>query len=210
MRGPEYLNSKLKFALDYAIAGGAIPATSPLWLTMYCYNRMRGEPLLFPQERIGKMGQPFMVLKFETLYSGAEATQEHITRLHSNRTERENTDPRIPNKAMAILRQTGLNEVPQVLNVLRGEMSIVGPRPLPNDYLNEAGILFPEIMREWRNIALRFKPGIVGVNPLKTRRIPVQQFEKIALSDIQYCEQATFWKDLSVIAEAMTAIVKKT
>jgi lipopolysaccharide/colanic/teichoic acid biosynthesis glycosyltransferase len=208
MRGPEYLNSRLKSVLDYSIAGGAIPATSPLWLAMYCYNRMRGEPLLFPQERIGRTGRPFMILKFETLHSGTELTQEQVTRFHSNHTDREATDPRIPNRAMAFMRKTGLNEIPQIANVLRGEMSIVGPRPLPNDYLNEADKLFPEVLKEWREVALRFKPGIVGVSPLETRRLPVQQFDKIALADVQYCQQATIWKDLSVMAETMIAIVK--
>ncbi len=54
MRGPEYLESKLKTSFDMAVAIGALPSASPLWLAMYCYNRMRGEPLLFRQERIGK------------------------------------------------------------------------------------------------------------------------------------------------------------
>ncbi len=60
MVGPEYCRGKAKRALDIAIASGALPATSPVWATMYLYNRIRKQPLLFYQERIGECGQPFI------------------------------------------------------------------------------------------------------------------------------------------------------
>jgi lipopolysaccharide/colanic/teichoic acid biosynthesis glycosyltransferase len=208
MRGSEYLESKLKSTLDYSVASGALPVTSPFWLAMYCYNRLRKEPLLFQQERIGLFSQPFMVFKFETLFSRAELIQEQDDCFHKKQSERESTDSRVPNKAMSIMRKTGFNEIPQIINVLKGEMSIVGPRPLPKCFLTEAGEFFPEIMKEWRDTALRCKPGIVGVSPLKTRRLPIQQFNEIAIADIQYYQQATFWKDISVMAEAFVAIVR--
>ena len=175
---------------------------------MYCYNRLRGQPILFSQERLGKNGKPFMVLKFETLYSGAELTQEHVDRLFSSQLEREIGDPRVSNRVMALMRRSGLNEIPQIINVLKGQMSIVGPRPLSPDYLNLAKERFPELLREWKETALKFKPGVLGVSPLKTRRIPIQQFDKIAFADIRYCNEATFWRDMSVIAEVFVAIVK--
>ena len=208
MRGPEYLHSDLKRSLDLAVAYGSIPSTSPIWLAMYCYNRLRGEPLLFKQERIGVDDKAFFVLKFETLYSGAELTAEHSRRIHLEPQERERSDPRTPNRVMAFMRRTGLNELPQAINVIRNQMSIVGPRPLPSEYIEEAEDLFPDIMQHWRETVLNIKPGVVGVSPLTMRRIPVEQFEEGALADIKYFEEATFWKDLSVISEAVVCMFR--
>ena len=187
---------------------GALPSTSPLWLAMYCYNKFRNEPVLFGQERLGVNLSPFITLKFETLYSGAEKEKEHLTRVSTPSFERERTDPRIRNKVMSFMRSTGLNEIPQILNVLKGDMSIVGPRPLYKEFFEKAGVLFPEIMREWRKTALTIKPGLVGVSPLTTRRLPAEEFDKIALEDIQYFEEATFWKDLIIISQAIVSVAR--
>lgn len=206
MKGPEYCESRLKTSLDFAIAGGAISITSPLWGLMSIYNKRRNEPLFFNQERTGKEGNSFMMVKFETLYTGAENEDYDRKSYHCLPQEREKKDPRIKNRAMAFMRQTGLNELPQMLNVLRGEMSIVGPRPLPLDYIEEATLVFPEITKEWRKTALKIKPGVVGVSPLKTRRIPIEEFDQRAELDMIYVQEATFWRDIQIITQAFAAM----
>jgi len=150
-----------------------------------------------------------MMIKFETLYAGAENKDENKKSYHCQAHDREKSDPRISNKAMLFMRQTGLNELPQMINVLGGEMSIVGPRPLPLDYIEEAESLFPEITREWRKTALSIKPGVIGVSPLQTRKLPIEQFDQRAELDMIYLEEATFWKDLQIISQALVAIYQK-
>lgn len=208
MRGHEYCHSQLKRNLDCAIASGSLATTSPLWLIMRLYNKSRGEPTFFRQERMGQNQQSFMVIKFETLYYGAENDQWHHTSYHTSSRNKDKLDPRIQNNAMGFMRQTGLNELPQLINVLRGEMSVVGPRPMHMDYIQEAEDIFPEITKEWRKAALTIKPGIVGVSPLETRRIPVEEFDKKAEADILYLEEATFWKDLQIIAQAAVSMTR--
>lgn len=206
MKGPEYCESRLKASLDFAIASGAISVTSPLWSLMFIYNKRRGEPLFFKQERVGKGERSLMMVKFETLYTGAEDEIYHTRSYHCPPQDREKKDPRIKSKAMAFMRQTGLNELPQMINVLSGEMSIVGPRPLPLDYIEEAELIFPEITKEWRNTALKVKPGVVGISPLETRRIPIEKFDRRAKLDMIYVQEATFWKDVQIIAQAFVAM----
>lgn len=210
MKGERYHFSPLKRSLDLAIVTGAIPATSPIWLAMYCYNKSRQQPLLFRQKRLGKDGKIFQVLKFETLTSGSELNPVQEMVIGNSGVARERIDPRIPSKSMLLMRETGLNELPQLINVLRGEMSVVGPRPLSASFLNEAEELFPNLVCEWKETALRLKPGVVGVNPLKTRRLPPTEFEQLALEDIKYYYEASFWRDITIIAEAMIAIARRS
>jgi len=141
------------------------------------------------------------------MYTGAEEKEQQRQCYHASRTKRENEDPRVANEMMRVMRKIGLNEIPQFLNVIRGEMSIVGPRPIPPDYLNEASEIFPETVRQWKEIVLRIRPGLVGVRPLVERRVPVERFDIKARTDIEYFYQATLWRDLSVIAEAAIAMI---
>ena len=206
MRGSEYLESPLKRRLDIAIATGALPITSPLWGIMYAYNKHRQQPFLFKQERIGKNGTSFFMWKFETLYTGAENEAQHMKQLTSNSLDREKTDTRIPNSFLRFLRQTGLNELPQLINVTNGDMSIVGPRPLPPEFIDGAREIFPNLVQEWCETTLIHRPGFLGVSPRNTRKLPIQQFNDIAVEDIKYCQQATLWKDLTIIAEAFSGM----
>jgi len=207
-RGIEYCDSRLKRRWDVAVASGSLPATSPLWLAMYCYNKLRGQPLFFKQERIGKDNQKFLMIKFETLYKGAENDGYQSKAIHLPHLEKERCDPRTTSKILALMRRSGLNEIPQLINVLKGEMSIVGPRPLPPYVIQEVEEMFPELVRHWTEVALRVKPGMVGTSPLITRNLPVEQFEQTALTDIKYVETATFFGDLSIMAQAIIATTK--
>lgn len=208
MKGSEYLHSNVKRSLDLAIVGGALPLSSPIFTAMYLYNHQRGEPLLFKQERVGQNNRRFDLLKLETLSTGAEKDGLHLKRLRLNQREKEIEDSRAPNKVMRLMRISGLNELPQLINVVRGEMSIVGPRAQIPEYIAIAEELFPEVVYRWRETAMTIRPGLVGVSPLITRGLSVNLFDKTALADIRYYHEATLGKDLKIIAQAIFGIFR--
>lgn len=129
----------------------------PLTLIVYIANWLNGDkgPVVFKQERIGKDGKPFCMLKYRTMILGAD--EKLVEYLKNNKEAREEyakykklkNDPRVT-KVGKILRKTSLDEIPQLLNLLNGTMSLVGPRPyLPREI---------EDMGEYYNIIIQEKP----------------------------------------------------
>jgi undecaprenyl phosphate N,N'-diacetylbacillosamine 1-phosphate transferase len=206
MRGKEYLNSRLKRDFDMTFAPVLLLALSPLFLQMYLYNSSRNQPLMFHQDRIGKSRSIFPMHKFETMYSGAEKEPEHLIQLHKETRERNINDPRVQGYFLRFMRNSSLNELPQLINIFKGEMSFVGPRPLPEEYVTEAEKLFPDLMKKWDETALTITPGLLGVAPLKTRNIPIQRFDVAAYEEINYFYNASFIGDILVIFQALKAI----
>ena len=171
---------------------------------MYAENAHRNQPLFFTQKRLGENGEPFEMIKFETLYKGAENEETQLKQIHSrSNSHKEQAETRVPNNRMRFLRKTGLNELPQAINVLKDEMSIVGPRPQPPYLIDTAADLFPEITREWKETALTIAPGLLGVRPLETRSLPVERFDVTAQADIEYFYNATLGRDFKVFAQAL-------
>jgi lipopolysaccharide/colanic/teichoic acid biosynthesis glycosyltransferase len=206
IKGSKYLHSSLKRGLDITIAIFVLLISLPFYIWMYFENKKRNVPLLFKQKRMGREGRAFDIIKFETLYPGAENEPETFKMMHSANKEKD--DYRIPNALMKLIRSTGLNELPQVVNILRGEMSIVGPRPQVFYYLNTAKEIFPDIFRIWKATSLTISPGLLGVSPLKTRSLPVEQFKTTAYADIEYFMNATLWRDFKIIIESILSILK--
>lgn len=207
MRGPEYLHSPTKRRIDFAMASLLLTASSPLFVAMYIENTSREQPLFFRQERIGENGKPFEMIKFETLYAGAEQEKAQLEQMHSlSHKQKELKETRTPNNRMRFLRSTGLNELPQTVNILKGEMSIVGPRPQPLYLIKFAEGLFPDITQVWKETALTVTPGFLGVRPLETRALPVDQFNITAEADIEYFHNATIMRDFQVIYQALRGL----
>ncbi len=126
-----------KRVLDIVGAMALLVATAPLWLMVALAVRLRlGSPIVFVQLRAGRGGQPFALLKFRSMRAGPGSDAERLDGFGR------------------LLRRSGLDELPQLFNVLRGEMSLVGPRPLPLDYLQHYSA------RQAR--MLRVRPGIAG------------------------------------------------
>jgi lipopolysaccharide/colanic/teichoic acid biosynthesis glycosyltransferase len=126
-----------KRAVDLAAASALLILTAPLFLLVATAVRLRlGAPVLFVQLRAGRGGQPFPLLKFRSMRAGPGSDAERLDAFGR------------------ALRRSGFDELPQLLNVLRGEMSLVGPRPLPLDYLRHYST------RQAR--MLRVRPGIAG------------------------------------------------
>lgn len=127
-----------KRALDLVGAAALLALLAPVLLLVALAVRVAlGAPVLFRQRRAGRGGVPFIVLKFRTLREGAGEDADRMTRLGT------------------VLRALALDELPQLVNVLRGEMSLVGPRPLPIDYL--------PLYSPRQALRLRPRPGLAGL-----------------------------------------------
>lgn len=158
-------------------------------------------PVFFRQRRVGWRGREFTCFKFRTMRANAE-TQSHrghttqliktdapMTKLDSQR------DPRLIPFGAA-LRAMGLDELPQLINVLRGEMSIVGPRPcLPYEY---------ELYDPWHRRRFEAVPGLTGLWQVSGKNRTT--FSQMVRLDIQYAERATLWLDLKIILMTLPAL----
>jgi exopolysaccharide biosynthesis polyprenyl glycosylphosphotransferase len=120
-----------KRVLDVTASASAIILTLPLWLALAAAIRLDSSgPVIFRQERAGRGGKPFRIFKFRTMTVDAPARQATLTNGGDGPLFKMQNDPRVT-RVGRFLRRTSLDELPQLINVLRGEMSLVGPRPLP-------------------------------------------------------------------------------
>jgi len=178
------MTSFAKRALDIAVAliGGVV--LSPLMLAIALAIRVRmGSPALFRQRRPGYHAIPFTMVKFRTMLAGGGTT----------------TQPSDAERLTGLgvwLRRYSLDELPQLWNVLRGEMSLVGPRPLLMEYLER---YTPEQARRHE-----VKPGITGWAQIQGRQdLP---FSKRLELDVWYADHQSFWLDLRILGLTLTKI----
>jgi exopolysaccharide biosynthesis polyprenyl glycosylphosphotransferase len=158
-------------------------------------------PVLFRQERIGQGGRPFTVLKFRSMYVDADPhvhARYVIERIRAGQPLLKlQRDPRIT-RVGRFLRATSLDELPQLWNVLRGEMSLVGPRPA----LAYEVALYSEAQRE----RLRVKPGITGLAQLHSRgRGTLAEYIQ---HDLDYVARWSIWLDLSILVRTVPAVLR--
>ncbi len=155
-------------------------------------------PVIFRQTRVGANGKTFKLYKFRSMYEGAEE------RLHDLRGLSEvdgpvfkmRDDPRVT-RVGKVLRRTSLDELPQLWNVLRGEMSLVGPRPpIPDEV---------EAYREWHKKRLEVRPGLTGLWQVSGRSL--LSFDEQCLLDIYYIENWSLWLDFQVLLRTVPEIV---
>jgi lipopolysaccharide/colanic/teichoic acid biosynthesis glycosyltransferase len=194
-----------KRVLDVTIAFMALVLTGPILLLIAILIRVTSSgPVLFRQARIGAGGRTFVMLKFRTmrdgcpddlhrayvkdLLNGAATQQDGLFKLHN--------DPRIVPLGR-LLRKLSLDELPQLFNVLRGDMSLVGPRPsLPWELQ-----MFPA----WAYRRLEVLPGVTGLWQVAGRnRLTMLQGLQL---DVQYVEQRSLWLDLRILAKTPIALV---
>ena len=186
-------------ALDVLVAAAALLLLLPLLLVVAILIRLDSPgPILFVQTRVGKHGQTFPVFKFRSMFLDAEE------RLSSVLAANERTgpvfkmrrDPRITRIGRP-LRRCSLDEVPQLLNVLRGEMSLVGPRPaLPR----EVALYTPQQAGR-----LSVTPGLTGLWQVSGRA--TLSFEQSVALDLEYVRRQSFWLNVVLILRTVPAVL---
>ena len=186
-------------ALDITMSGGALLLLSPLALLLVLAIQLdsRG-PVLFRQTRIGKDGKPFTMYKFRSMHVDAEARRAALL-AQSDREGvcfKSRNDPRVT-RIGRILRRFSIDEMPQILNVLKGEMSIVGPRPA----LPEEVAAYPA--RAMGRLAV--KPGLTGIWQVSGRA--EVSFDKMIDMDLAYARSPSILLDVLLIAMTFRAVI---
>ncbi len=158
-----------------------------------------GFPVFYRQRRISLRGKPFTMYKFRTMVRGADAMQKKYARQNEadGPVFKIREDPRFT-RLGKFLSHTGLDELPQLFNVIRGEMALFGPRPLP---VTEA-----EKLTKWQQARHRIKPGIMS--PWVFEGYHSRPFNEWMKSDIAYAEKKSLWYDLGLCGKAVVFVGK--
>ncbi len=194
-------NAALKRALDLVVASGLLLLTLPLWMVSAVAIRLDSPgPVLFRQRRLSRDGESFTILKFRTMSVDAEAKVAELQ--HLNQADghffKIVADPRVT-RTGRWLRRWSIDELPQLLNVLRGDMSMVGPRPpLPE----EVAAYDP-----WQLRRLRVRPGITGVWQVSGRSDVA--FDEAVRLDLFYIENWSLGYDLYLLARTVGAVLSR-
>jgi exopolysaccharide biosynthesis polyprenyl glycosylphosphotransferase len=202
MDHPEFTGARrlIKSAFDRALACVAMLLVAPLFILVAVIIRLGdGGPALFRQTRVGKNGRPFTVYKFRTMVVDAEARKAEL--VLRNETGgvlfKMRNDPRIT-RVGEVLRRYSLDELPQLLNVIRGDMSLVGPRPpLPD----EVAKYLDHVRRR-----LVVKPGITGLWQVNGRS-DLSWDESVRL-DLRYVENWSLMLDLQILWKTCSAVIR--
>jgi lipopolysaccharide/colanic/teichoic acid biosynthesis glycosyltransferase len=194
-----------KRAMDITLSLGLLLALLPLLLLIALFIRaVSPGPIIFKQARTGYGGRSFTIWKFRTMHVDAD------TRIHQTRVSQEihaqcpmtkldtYGDPRIIPFGH-ILRQTGLDELPQLFNVLHGDMSLIGPRPDP--------VYAAQLYQPWHAERLHVRPGITGLWQVSGKNTTT--FEEMVRLDIAYIRQQSLWLDLKIALLTIPAILKQ-
>jgi lipopolysaccharide/colanic/teichoic acid biosynthesis glycosyltransferase len=191
----------IKRAVDIAASVGALILLSPFLALIAIWIRIHdGGPVLFRQVRIGEQGRPFQVIKFRTMLLDAEERLADLEPLNEIQGQafKVTDDPRVTRSGRA-LRAMSLDEFPQFWNVLRGEMSLVGPRPpLPREV---------DAYDIWHRRRLSMKPGITGLWQVAARHEP--EFDRWVRMDLDYIDRWSLWLDMKIIARTIPAMISQ-
>ena len=194
---------RLKRCLDLALclpAGFACLALFP-FIALYIRLDTKG-PVFFFQRRIGLHGRPFNVIKFRTMVANApdilSATLEHNPKLRDEWSNGQKLahDPRMTGAGL-FLRRTSLDELPQIINVIRGEMSLVGPRPIVEDEIERYGEAF--------DLYSRVRPGITGLWQVSGRN--ALQYERRIELDQYYVYNWSVWLDIYIMLRTLPTVI---
>lgn len=191
----------LKRVMDLSL----VILSSPLWLPLLGVIAILirvtspGAPALFTQLRTGKGGRRFSMYKFRSMVPDAEALKEKYAHLNELQWPdfKITNDPRIT-KIGKILRKTSLDEIPQLINVLKGDMSLVGPRPTS---------FGAETYKLWHTERLDVAPGLTGLWQIIGRA--QLEFDDRLRLDIAYIERASIWFDINILVRTVTAVFKQ-
>lgn len=197
LTGRSYLAAKRAF--DLLLVVSAAPVLLPIYLLCALLIKLetpRG-PILFKQMRTGMDGRRFLMFKFRTMVPNAEEMKRKLA--HLNELEwpdfKITDDPRVT-RIGRFLRRTSLDELPQLWNVLIGDMSLVGPRPTS---------FRPETYELWQTERLDVQPGLTGLWQVLGRGS--MEFDERVQLDIAYAERRCLWLDTHILLRTVTAVL---
>lgn len=196
---------KLKSVFDFVLTAAGAVAISPL-LAYTAYRIHKDSPgeIVYNGERVGKDGKRFKCYKFRSMYTnGDEILKKYLEENPEKRLEWEkyhklDDDPRVT-RTGRFIRKTSIDELPQLLNVLKGEMSLVGPRPYLPWEREEMGEAYEEI--------IKVKPGITGYWQVHGRSNV--GFESRLLMDCWYVKNRSFWLDIMLLWKTVGVVLMK-
>ena len=203
-------NQMLKRALDLILAVVLLIALLPLMLLCALAVRLESPgPILFRQQRVGLAGRPFTLLKYRSMYADCDPTlhREYATAFVRGTASRQvnghtmvyklTDDPRVT-RVGRWLRRTSLDELPQLLNVLQGSMSLVGPRPpIPYELEHYQPM-------HWQRLSVR--PGLTGIWQVYGRS--VSTFDEMVEMDLQYIREQSLLLDLKLLARTVPIVIE--
>jgi len=179
----------IKHGLDKLIAFILLIAVSPVFLIIALGIKLTSKgPIFFIQDRVGKNGKDFKIYKFRTMVQNAEHIGSGIYT--------EENDPRIT-KIGRFLRKTSLDELPQLINILKGDMSIIGPRPTLRYQVDK--------YNEYQMGRLKMRPGVTGLAQVNGRNsLP---WSKRIEYDIEYVNNYSLWLDLKIMIKTVKVVL---
>ena len=201
----EGLRPALKRAMDVVIAGAALLVVAPAFLVLLWLVRADGGPALFGHTRVGRDGRLFPCLKFRSMVVDSQArlaallAHDPAAKAEWEATRKLRRDPRVT-RIGEFLRKTSLDELPQLINVLRGEMSLVGPRPVQQ----------AELERFYGAAAAHYisvRPGITGLWQVSGRS-STSYATRVAL-DVAYVARPSLWQDLKILLQTPAAVLSR-
>lgn len=205
VRGGEIdaLDAVMKRAIDFTGALVMLTLTAPLMIILAVLIKMCSPgPVLFRQERLGKHGRRMYIYKFRTMRTDAESVLKQDRQLYSEYVSNnyklpQGKDPRITPLGR-ILRETSLDELPQLINVLKGEMSLVGPRPVVPDEIAQYG--------DFASLLLSVQPGLTGQWQVSGRSDIVDYSQRVRL-DMEYLRDQSVATDLRILLRTLPAVL---
>jgi exopolysaccharide biosynthesis polyprenyl glycosylphosphotransferase len=191
-----------KNMIDRAGALSILLASLPLWLVAYIGIRLTSPgPVFFRQQRSGRYGKPFMMWKFRSMHTNAEAMRETLQAKNEmdGPVFKIKADPRIFGFGQ-FLRKFSIDELPQIINVIRGEMSLVGPRPLPTYEINK-------IEKHAQRRRLSVKPGLTCLWQVSGRN-RITSFDEWVQLDLKYIDNWSLLLDFEILAKTLPAVFR--
>jgi len=192
----------LKTAFDFFVAGLAVVVLAPLLITIAVWIKLDSPgPVIHRRRVLGTRGRTYNALKFRTMAVNAEEVLARYPELQEelNRNMKLKDDPRVT-RSGRLLRKTSLDELPQLFNVLLGQMSLVGPRMITPEEADRYG--------QWRFNLLTVKPGITGLWQVSGRS-DLSYPERVQI-DMSYIRNYSLWLDVVLLARTLPAVFKRT
>lgn len=199
------LNAFIKRLIDIIVSLFALIVLSPLFFVIAVLIKMDSKgPVFFKHRRIGKDAKPFYCIKFRTMVVNAEEVLKKLFEEKPSLKEefdknfKLKDDPRVT-KIGRILRKTSLDEMPQIINVLKGEMSIIGPRPIVEKEAEKYG--------KYKDLLLQVKPGMAGFWVASGRNDV--DYEERVMMDTYYIKNWSLWLDIKIFIYAAISVLRR-